>query len=192
MPTLICHGISGIALNRLLPARPYAARIFLLCLFCSIAPDLDAIGFRLGVPYHHWLGHRGFSHSLLFAAILALTASLFIPVGGKSVKTWILMFAAFFSCALLHDVLDAMTNGGLGVAFLSPFSYKRFFLPWRPIVVSPMSLKVLFSSRGLPVMASEFIWVIAPSLFITAIAHLYKRKYSIQRYDKDISISSAE
>jgi hypothetical protein len=26
-----------------------------------------------------------------------------------------------------------MTNGGLGVAFFSPFDNGRYFLPWRPI-----------------------------------------------------------
>ena len=27
--------------------------------------------------------------------------------------------------------------GGLGVAFFSPFSNARYFLPWRPIRVAP-------------------------------------------------------
>lgn len=33
-----------------------------------------------------------------------------------------------------------LTDGGLGVAFFSPFDNKRYFLPWRPIRVSPISV----------------------------------------------------
>jgi inner membrane protein len=180
VPTFISHAISGLAAASLTPVKSSAARVTLLCLFCAVAPDLDAIGFRSGVPYHHWLGHRGFSHSLLFAVILALFASLFVPAREKSVKTGCALFSAFFSCALLHDLLDAMTNGGLGIAFLSPFSETRFFLPWRPIEVSPMSLKRLFSARGSVVLASEFFSVIMPSLLLMAFGQWRRRKSAIR------------
>nr|HRC76832.1 rhodanese-like domain-containing protein [Kouleothrix sp.] len=33
----------------------------------------------------------------------------------------------------VHGVLDAMTDGGLGVAFFAPFSATRYFFPFRPI-----------------------------------------------------------
>jgi inner membrane protein len=38
---------------------------------CSILPDIDVLGFRLGIRYGDFWGHRGFTHSFLFAAILA-------------------------------------------------------------------------------------------------------------------------
>jgi len=38
---------------------------------CSVIPDLDAIGFRFGIHYGDFWGHRGFTHSLIFAALLA-------------------------------------------------------------------------------------------------------------------------
>jgi len=37
-----------------------------------------------------------------------------------------------------------MTNGGLGIAFFSPFDPARYFLPWRPILVSPIGASVFF------------------------------------------------
>ena len=37
-----------------------------------------------------------------------------------------------------HGVLDALTDGGPGVAFLAPFDDTRYFFPWRPIRVSPL------------------------------------------------------
>jgi inner membrane protein len=140
-----------------------------LCIVCSVAPDLDSIGFQLGIPYHHWLGHRGFSHSILFALILALIASLFILNIEKSMRKRLMLFLAFFICAFTHDVLDAMTNGGLGVAFLSPLSEQRFFFPWRPIEVSPISPKRFFTSRGLAVLSNEFVYVILPLLLVAII-----------------------
>jgi inner membrane protein len=49
-----------------------------------------------------------------------------------------------------HGILDAMTDGGLGVAFFSPFDDTRCFFPFRPIKVSPIGLS--FFSCGLDVM----------------------------------------
>jgi inner membrane protein len=50
--------------------------------------------------------------------------------------------------AASHGILDAMTNGGLGVALLSPLDTTRYFRPWRPIQVSPISLRRFFSDEG--------------------------------------------
>jgi inner membrane protein len=59
-------------------------------------------------------------------------------------------------------LLDGMTNGGLGIAFFSPFSHRRRFLPWRVIEVSPLRPSALFSRRGLQVLRSELRWVWTP------------------------------
>lgn len=55
-----------------------------------------------------------------------------------------------------------MTTGGLGVAFFWPYTETRYFLPWRPIEVSPFSPRIFFSERGLAVILSELRWVWAP------------------------------
>lgn len=176
MPTFIGHAVTGIALSTIASPRRHWLRIALLCIFCSVIPDFDSIGLRLGIPYQHWLGHRGFSHSILFAAILGLAASLLILEIEKSPKIRLLYFSMFLACPLFHDALDAMTNGGLGVAFFSPFSEKRFFLPWRPIEVSPLSLRRLLTSRGIEVFTSECIWVIIPSLCFSGLVTWYRKR----------------
>ena len=51
------------------------------------------------------------------------------------------------SCAS-HALLDAMTNGGLGVAVYWPFSLKRIFLPFKPIQVSPIGISNFFTEWG--------------------------------------------
>jgi len=173
MPTFLGHAVSGLAVNALAQQKRYSIRTAVMCAVCAVAPDLDAIGFRLGIPYGHWLGHRGFTHSLFFAALLALFFSLFTKKE-RSTKIRLLLAASFFFSALLHDVLDAMTNGGLGVAFFSPFSTTRYFLPWHAIEVSPISPARFFSLRGLVVLESEFLWVIAPSIIVIILLRLVR------------------
>jgi inner membrane protein len=72
-------------------------------------------------------------------------------------------FAFVFVSASSHGFLDAMTTGGLGVAFFSPFSNARYFLPWRVILVSPIGVESFFSMRGFRVLKSELLWVWSPS-----------------------------
>jgi inner membrane protein len=77
------------------------------------------------------------------------------------------LVAYFFLITASHGVLDALTDGGLGVAFFAPFTARRYFFPWRPIEVSPIGLG-LFSERGAEVFASEFVWVWLPSLALVS------------------------
>jgi inner membrane protein len=88
---------------------------------------------------------------------------------------------------MMHDILDAMTNGGLGVAFFFPFSDTRYFLPWQPIEVSPLGLKRFFTLRG--GIRSEMLWLILPSLCFMVIAVFYRRKKS---YRKIYQITTAD
>ena len=45
-----------------------------------------------------------------------------------------------------HGLLDAFTDGGLGVAFFAPFDSTRYFFPVTPIEVSPNWSGILFST----------------------------------------------
>ncbi len=79
-------------------------------------------------------------------------------------------------CTASHSILDAMTTGGKGVAFFSPFNNTRFFFPWRPIKVSPLGIMKFFSERGLKVIYSELIWIGIPSALYIIITSLVKSK----------------
>jgi inner membrane protein len=68
-----------------------------------------------------------------------------------------------------------MTDGGYGVAFFAPFSGERYFLPWRPILVSPIGVARFLSPHGAAVLASEFRWVWAPSIAIAAVGWWLRR-----------------
>lgn len=82
------------------------------------------------------------------------------------------LVAALFLATASHGALDAMTDGGLGVAFFAPFDPDRYFFPWRPIRVSPISIGRFFSPRGLAILENEarVVWIPAAALWLTAIA----------------------
>src|SRR5262249_46447977 len=117
------------------------------------------------VPYGALWGHRGIVHSLLFAAAFACISSLVLRSQSHQWE-WRLI-AVLFLVAASHGILDALTDGGLGVAFFSPFDRNRYFFPWRPIHVSPIGLHRLLSDRMIRVLASEVLWAWLPAFVFT-------------------------
>ena len=172
MCTVITHPAVPIALSVLLPQETASSSLLVAGALCSVAPDLDVIGFEFGIKYGDLLGHRGFTHSIFFAALLAalITISLF-----QNHSSRLIVFLFLFLSTLSHPVLDALTNGGLGVGLLSPFTNERYFFPYRPIEVSPIGVSAFFSHRGLKVMLSELSWVWLPSTIFFGLGHLFKR-----------------
>jgi inner membrane protein len=134
----------------------------------AVAPDLDVVGFRFGVAYGDILGHRGLSHSLAAALLVSgLVVLVFYRHGAGSLTTTQVWLFLFFATAA-HGVLDAFTNGGLGVAFLAPFSSERHFFPFRPLEVSPLSIRRFLTGNGIQILANEMLWVWIPSLLAGA------------------------
>ena len=131
---------------------------------CAFLPDADALSYYLGVPYGSLWGHRGLTHSLLAAAVVAtlilLLTKLLLANNPPAGRLWVLLLLATAS----HGLLDALTTGGLGVAFFSPFDPTRYFLPFRPIRVSPLGVRGFIGAQGLAVLASEARWVGLPCL----------------------------
>jgi inner membrane protein len=173
MCSVLTHPVVPIALSVLLPRGALSTSLLAAGVACSIIPDLDVIGFGFGIKYSEVLGHRGLTHSVLFAAALSvvLSLTLFRNVQGGA---WIAMLFLFLS-TLSHGLLDMLTNGGLGVALFSPFSNERYFFPWRPIEVSPIGIGSFFSEWGLRVIASELLWVWLPSAVLFAIGFIARR-----------------
>ena len=170
MPTVFTHVVSAVALGAIYSRPEKSSRFWVLAIFCAVVPDADVIGFALGIKYGDLLGHRGFSHSLCFALIagLVVTTLAFKSIPRFSRPWWYLVL--FFSCATAsHGLLDALTNGGLGIAFFSPFDSTRYFLPWRPLQVSPIGLPAFLSFRGLDVLISEFVWIWIPAGFLALV-----------------------
>lgn len=119
----------------------------------SLAPDLDVIGFRLGVAYQAPWGHRGATHSVAFCLVLALALGLLARLFQRPVwKTSALAALVLLS----HPLLDVMTDGGLGCALAWPFDLQRYFAPYTPIPVAPIG-RAMFSPWGMRVAAYELL-----------------------------------
>jgi inner membrane protein len=159
MASLLTHPAPALALAAACGTKIIAPRLAVAMVIAAVLPDLDVIGFSYGVQYASILGHRGFSHSLLFALALGLLAFVAAPLL-KATRG--IAFLAVFGAVISHIILDAATTGGLGVAVFWPVDETRYFLPWRPIEVSPFSLRRFFSPRGLTILLSELRWVWGP------------------------------
>ena len=160
MPSILSHPAVAISLAPFFGRLGVPAWLLLVGAACTVIPDSDVIGFAFGVQYGDVLGHRGLTHSLSFAAVLSGLLVALIPNRTAGSGLW--SFAYLFACTASHGVLDALTNGGLGVAFFAPFDNGRHFFAWRPIQVSPIGVRN-FGQRGLPVLQSELVWVWLPS-----------------------------
>jgi inner membrane protein len=174
MPTIFTHAIFATSLGKAFASEPLPMRFWLLTAVCAMLPDVDVIGFVIGVNYGSMFGHRGITHSIAFALLVGLAVSVW---GFRNTKLGLSSGVVFFYFALVtfsHPLLDALTNGGLGVALFAPFDATRFFFPWRPIAASPLGAG-FFSSRGLTVLITEAEWVWLPSLLIVVIAWALKR-----------------
>ncbi len=160
MASLFGHGIVGFTLAKLIDIRN-AKLLILFAIGSAILPDFDVVGFKLDIPYASPLGHRGFSHSILFAVLWAVIV-MFI-FGKQYKKIW---FGVIFLSTISHGVLDAMTSGGKGVGFFIPFNNERFFFPFREIKVSPIGISEFFSNWGLEVIYSEFKYIFIPCFIV--------------------------
>jgi inner membrane protein len=164
------HVFVAASLGAAVMPRP-RARVITAGIVCSVLPDVDVVGFFAGVSYGDLLGHRGLTHSLPFAAIVAVAVALLFFRGAAWAPARPRIVAYLFVATASHGVLDALTDGGLGVAFLAPFDATRSFLPFRPVVVSPIGIAEFFTPRALPVRGSEVVWIVLPwSLFCLGIA----------------------
>jgi len=172
MSSIISHPFIPMALTAAFPPGTVSSDVALLGVLCSIVPDLDVIGFLFGIRYADRLGHRGLTHSVFFAISLSALLAFFFFQDGDGSRAAILLF--LFLSTLSHPLLDAMTDGGLGVAFFAPFDHKRYFLPWRPIAVPPIGIGAFFSARGWQVMKSELRWIWLPSIAMFLIAHMLR------------------
>ena len=183
MPTIMTHSVVALSAGYAFDRAGVPKRFWVLAIIAAVLPDADVIGYQyFYIPYGHLLGHRGFFHSPFFAALFSLAAVsvCFRQERLLSRRWWAYVFF-FFVVGASHGLLDAMTNGGRGIALLSPFSNQRFFLPWTPIEVSPLGIRGFISQRGLTVMKSEVLWIWIPVVSIAILIWGLRRLNSGRR-----------
>ena len=173
MPTVFSHIAVPVCTAVALGTRRVPLSALLAGMVASIAADFDGLAFKLGIAYGGMAGHRGFTHTLLFAAVLGLVGWWLAPRWGWQ-RGW--GYAWIALCALSHSLFDMLTNGGIGVALLWPLDGTRYFSPWRPIEVSPIALRRFFSPRGAQVLLNELLTIWAPLLTAALLMMMARRR----------------
>lgn len=177
MPTILTHALIPLAAGIALDRRRIPSRLVVAGMIAAMLPDADVVAFKLGIEYAHALGHRGASHSLVFAlgcGALAACGARWLKVSAVTAFVFVALAAAS------HPLLDMLTDGGLGVALFWPWSDARHFAPWRVIEVSPFANR-FFSARGAEVLLSELRWVWLPALSLAGMVACHRRRMKAVR-----------
>lgn len=159
MSTIFTHAAVPLVIGLGIGGKSIPPRLIGVGCVLAILPDIDVIGFFRGVPYYSPYGHRGFTHSIVFALTVGLLAA-----GMQrwlNAKLWVVFLFAG-GATISHGLLDALTNGGLGIAFFWPFSDERYFFPWRPLEVSSIGIRHFFNRWGWYVVKTELVRIILP------------------------------
>lgn len=167
------HAVVGVALGSLTSFAPRRRAFWLLSAAMPVLPDLDVFGRLLGVPFYSMWGHRGISHSLLGAVVIGLVAAWLFHRRLQARPGPLALYLAVLTAS--HGLLDALTDGGPGVAFFAPFDATRYFLPWRPIPVSPL-LSRFFSEWGWRVFSAELVLIWVPAALVALVARGASRR----------------
>ena len=177
MPSVFSHAAAATAISIALAPKETPGRFWPIAIATAVLPDADTALFYLRIPYSSVFGHRGFFHSPFLGLLVSLGLML---VFFRDLETfsprWFVYFLLLWLVWTSHGLLDALTNGGRGVAFFSPFSSKRFFFPWTPIQVAPIRIKSFFTSWGLSVFKSELLWIWTPGLVLVLLSRLIRSK----------------
>jgi inner membrane protein len=174
MASLFTHPVAALGLSPWIRTLNHPGKIITAGIILTLLPDADVISFALGIPYEHMLGHRGISHSFFAAVIVSGLVTGFIkqPTRLKAFFVWLYLFLSMAS----HSLMDAITNGGLGIAFFAPFDNERYFLPFRPVNVSTLNPPEFFSQHGLMVLKSEFLYIWLPFAVVAVLSYFISRK----------------
>lgn len=177
MASVFSHAFVACGLNTFYPRNPRLRRCVCFSVLLAILPDADVVGYWYGIPYAAPWGHRGATHSIAFSF---LAAALVCLVFFRDCMHERIRFAGIFLILWLsgasHGLLDSITDGGLGIAFLWPFENQRFFMPYTPVAVSPIGVRAFFSEWGLRVLLSELVFIILPAGLIAATALRISRR----------------
>lgn len=161
------HAIAGAAAGAFYQAPRQRRRVITLAAICAVAPDLDLIGWPLGISPFAPLGHRGLSHSIAFAVALgAVVAVTLLPAVTRRER--VAAAAVLILATVTHSVLDALTTyAPTGPAFLAPVSNHRYRFAWLPLT----------GAGGLATdFGREAVYVCLPALVLIVLTEWWRRR----------------
>jgi inner membrane protein len=176
VPTPITHMVAGIAVATTVRPHPTPRRFWLLAAFCAAIPDIDIIWSPYGISTDDMWGHRGITHSIPVAIVIAGLAAR-VGFAGTQWRGFRLRFwLAFALAGVSHGLLDSLTQFAGWVALFAPFTAQRFYIPFQ--VVSWYGPPFRTDSVGALVrmMGAEVVDIWLPSLVIFATALAWQRR----------------
>jgi inner membrane protein len=174
---LITQGLLGAVVGQVGFQRHLGKRAILWGAIVGLLPDADVIVAKYASnPMAMELIHRGLTHSVFFALIMAfplgmalyhidhwVTTKRDIHTHAEQIKTWSLLC---FWALVTHPLLDLFTT--FGTQLLAPFSDHRFALNAIPIIDPVYSVPLMISIVvGLAMPRKSFI-VSSVTLFLTS------------------------
>jgi inner membrane protein len=156
-----------LGLARLYATQPMPWAYWGLAALLPVVPDLDVFS---QYAYGSSLGHRGITHSLVFAAALGIVVA--IAAAKRFHVRWWSLAILFFAMIASHGVLDAMTKGGANIAFFWPLGGQ--WGNWGPLPVSDIALE-LPDPRHSHAIRAELLWVWLPTLVVVGLTMFCRR-----------------
>jgi inner membrane protein len=171
----VTHSLTGLMLSQAGLNRFYPQATLLLILSANI-PDIDFVAIARG-PLFYFEQHRGITHSIAAAPVMALVAVLVTCAVARSMRGWAVAWGIALIGVASHLLLD-WTNT-YGIRLLYPFSSQWFHLDlinlfdllvWAALLLgwlAPMVGKLVSgeigakpgSGRGLAIFALSFFLV---------------------------------
>lgn len=164
----LTHGLFGLTIGALRPREsprgPLTATdkaVLLACVLAAELPDLDYLLPAADPVLVTLRAHRGLSHSLLMAPVVAALATVIARVVFRSARTRPIALQALAAVVFGHLLPDLWT--GWGTRVLLPWSAERMTLDWTvvvdPLVTLPMLVAAIFAYRARRSDFRRALWV---------------------------------
>ena len=177
MASVFAHAAIPVVTRGAVAAEGLERRLLFVGIFCATWADLDLVTLAFEVRPNEIAGHRGLTHSLFVAALVALVASaLFFRALRIGSRTWWRVALFLFAMGASHALLDAMTTAQDGVALFWPFDARRHMFPFRLLASCPLGMEEAFGTWGFLTLANEMLYVVLPlALAMTALREPERR-----------------
>ncbi len=139
---LVTQGILGAAVGQAGFQHKLGRKAVLWGAIYGMVPDLDVLVKFSGNPFAEQLYHRGFTHSLFFAPLVAPIAAVVMRKSYKTGDYWSWFWLIFWAL-ITHPLLDVFTH--YGTQLLNPLSTYRFSLAAVPVIDLLYSIPLLFA-----------------------------------------------
>lgn len=174
MPSSFTHAIAGAAVASPLARNPVPRRFWVAAACCAALPDIDILWGRY-VTWGTWLAHRGFTHSLAFAAVVGVTTAFILFRDPQFAPVRWRYAAALALATASHCLLDGLATYGTHVMFFWPFSTHRYLLPRTVFGVPGVPWPHSSLGRLARVAENEIKWGWIPSAVVLGVTAWIRR-----------------